>query len=153
MTRGKTKELLPAITHFANGGNLWYYSLIHEEWELQTELRHTEKFAYCNVIEDEFFEVRKAFALGEEVESRNEIVSCQGQIPKQYGAWHKDENPMWLKNAEYRIKSKEPLYEWQYYSYSRKKREWYLTKYFTEDEIDIFDCMVKFEPSKRVRGE
>ena len=68
MTRDKAKKLLSVITHFANGGNLWYY---YNEWNKQKELFDWNSgFKAFNVIEDKNFEARKAFSLGEDIEAR-----------------------------------------------------------------------------------
>ena len=48
MTREKCKELLPAITHFVNGGNLWSY--VDKKWIKQksvfTDRTYKKVFRY-----------------------------------------------------------------------------------------------------------
>ena len=65
MTREQAKKLLPAITHFAKGGNLWCVDTLGQ-WKKQCVVA-ISNLASQNVIEDKHFEARKAYALGGEV--------------------------------------------------------------------------------------
>ena len=67
MTREQAKKLLPAITHFANGGELWCVDTLGE-WRQQTGVTCRILRAE-NIIKDKHFEVRKHSALGGEVET------------------------------------------------------------------------------------
>jgi hypothetical protein len=142
MTSFQCKELLPAITHFANGGNLWYYN--GKKWKQQD---HFVIQAYVdkperifNIIEDSNFEARKAYALGEEIEYQN------------------PENMLWQKvesNTQvfsdwinYRPITKK-IYEWQYVLIINGKIVDYTNGFYTEE---VGADWVKFEPSKRIRN-
>ena len=85
-------------------GNLWWYYEIDKKWIKQNKIL-LEIHKTNNIIEDKYFELRKAFAL-------DEII----QLQMQKGHWVDcDEEPSWCFSIEdYRIKPKEPVYEWQY---------------------------------------
>ena len=72
MTKLEARHNLDAIIHWANGGRLWYYDMDTSEWKLHD--KDAQRFCSTNklhyVIEDQFFEIRKAYALGEYVEKR-----------------------------------------------------------------------------------
>ncbi len=135
MNRKQAKELLPAIKHFANGGNLWRYNNRLEEWESQTIIEPLNKES--NIIEDKHFEARKAFALGEEIE-----------LFKEVRGWYKCDNPSWIQSVKYRPKPKE-VYEWQRL-YKKDKGRYGITDEFFS-EVDEGLDWTKFEPSKRIR--
>ena len=141
MNRKQAKELLPALTHFANGGNLWYRLNAINEWYKQEVLYITDTKYIQNIIEDKHFESRKAFALGEEIETR---------YPE--GEWYIALTPWFDNFKEYRPKPKEPTYEWQYNSYNKMSESWTLTEKFFPDEPNC-NRWIKFEPSKRIKKD
>ncbi len=140
MNREETKKLLPAITHFADGGNLWRYNNRLEKWECQTTVEQLNKES--NIIEDKHFESRKAFALGEEIEKR---IKYQDDTD---GQWNVTHYPTWNNiSYEYRPKSEKPVYEWQWIY--KINKIYHLTDiFYTEEEANDGS---KFEPSKRIR--
>jgi len=138
MTKNKVKKLLPALEHFANGGNLWCYN--EKEWFKQSELYTRSKEGYIdNIIEDRHFEARKAHALGEEIES------CGGMGER----WRLETYNLWDDEMEYRPKLKEPIYEWQWYEKISDNYFKLTNDHFTEECAQ--PDWVKFEPSKRER--
>ena len=144
MTIEKAKELLPAIKHFIDGGNLWWYYYAYNEWYKQRNIFFANY--PCNIIEDKHFEARKAYALCKEIEQRV------------YGnkEWHTIRNPIWNNSDTYRpkLKNKEPVFEWQYIVKCSKHSKLYdTTKYYTEEEIKKcnFYFAEKYAPSKRER--
>ena len=146
MTREKLKEFFPALEHFLHGGNLWSYNTEDKKWYLQSEFYTRSKGDYIdNIIEDNFFEARKAYALGEEIEQ---------QV---YGTpiWHKIKNPLWNSSDNYRPA---PIYEWQYIIKPHKNSNYYdTTSYHTEKEMQKkyeackYFFIEKYERSKRIR--
>jgi len=135
MNREQAKELLPAITHFSNGGELWYMS-DNGVWKLQERLICFDLGNKRNIINDKHFEARKAYALGEEIESNH----------ANFG-WIKTTVPTW-ECDRYRPKPKE-VYEWQWYK-DEGDGEYYLSGFNTEEEVTDMDWS-KFEPSERLR--
>ncbi len=90
MTRKYIKRWLPEITHWANGGTLWYYSKASAKWVLATgPINWINDEIY--VIEDEHFEARKAFALGEAIQGRKN------------SHWYRMESPTWDEDYMYRV--------------------------------------------------
>ena len=139
MTREQAKELLPAITHFANGGEL-VSCRTDEEWFEQSQVYINTEHLYCsNIIEDKHFEARKAFALGEEVEQMKWDTCNWGEFEQ----FH--------ENGKYRVKPKE-VYEWQWY-YKRETDEFIRLTYTFSTEQNAEKGWVKFEPSKRLRKD
>jgi len=135
MTREKCKEILGAITHFANGGALWRHS-VEFGWEIQREFAKGGEHYYDleNIVQDKHFESRKAFALGEEIEFKMDM------------GWHDTEAGDFDDTIEYRPKPKE-VYEWQWV-FGRGSSSFYLTdEHFTNYDKG----WTKFEPSKRIR--
>lgn len=72
MTRAEARRWQKEIAHWANGGNLWAYS---KQEGIGWVQRNNNNAIYFNsqkatayIIEDEFFEYRKAIALGKTVE-------------------------------------------------------------------------------------
>ena len=146
MTREQAKKLLSAITHFASGGNLWCYDEIKKEWFVlnDNELNWDLTNKACYIIEDQHFISRKAFALGEEIET-----SSFGEL------WEKvtDESALWTAKY-YRPKPKEPVYEYQWLI--RRNRDGYLktTKHITDTEFicgNEWQVIYKIPESKKVR--
>jgi len=137
MTREKVKELLPAITHFANGGELWYVSKVTHTWRTQSELWVNTGGVVCNVIEDEHFEARKAYALGGEVEYRTEGSKHE---------WHIADE-LWLNFMQYRPKPREQVYEWIFYRVNCDKSI-ALSEHVTQVENDQW---IKIDATKRIR--
>ncbi len=137
MNKKETKKLLPAITHFADGGNLWRYNNRLKKWESQTTVEQLNKES--NIIEDKHFEARKAFALGEPVEVN---LTLHGITP-----WASVEFPLWDDTHNYRPKPKEPVYEWQWVY--KINKTYHLTDiFYTEEEANDWS---KFEPSRRIK--
>ena len=135
MDRYEIKELLPAMTHFANGGNLWCYDANH--WEVQGTV-FTRNSSKDNIIEDHNFEARKAHALGQNIQFKLD----DEWIDLGYVAW--------LKEHEYRIKPTEPVFEWQFLYFQELENKWDIT----EEHYTIngaHSTWTKFEPSKRLR--
>ena len=137
MTRLQCEELLPAIKHFAEGGSLW----ADEElgWSKQKEVYFNE-YMVENIIEDKHFEARKAFALGGEVECRYKNTN---------NPWVMDIRPTWKSDFEYRPKSKEPVYEWQWLFKVNESRYALAGDFYSEVAAEL--GWIKFEPSKRVK--
>ena len=104
MDREELKKLLPAITHFANGGNLWWYHHEQKAWSKQYKIMTEELDSFpanlINIIEDKHFEARKANALGETVE----FIDSSG-IPQRV-----DSNIAWSQDVIYRPIAKYPRY-------------------------------------------
>ena len=157
MTRIETKELLSAIIHFANGGELWWYNPSSDTWKKQIKVwcnkadMHNDRI--MNVIEDSHFESRKHFALGGEIEYQNPDTALwqlvEGSIPL-FDDW-----------ITYRPKPKEPVYEWQWYYFEtmrdhscfRLTYHWHTTKEKAQLQTGHYEIQGKFEPSKRIRDE
>ncbi len=96
MTREQAKRWQPEIIYWANDGNLWWYD--KSKWIKYDEnknLSFQELNILYYVIEDEHFEARKAFALGEPIEYS---IS---------NSWRKCEKPLFAENIKYRPKPKE----------------------------------------------
>jgi len=81
MTREQAKRLEKEIAHWANGGDLWYWSDLHKSWRRDTnkELSFNEKELYNYVIEDKHFEARKAFALGDPIQHYSHATMGMGE--------------------------------------------------------------------------
>jgi len=138
MTKEQAKELLPAITHFANGGEL-VSCRTDKEWFEQSQVYINTEHLHCsNIIQDKHFEARRAYALGEEVQTRH------------FGTdkWVACKMPAFLRTTQYRPKPKE-VYEWQwaYIEYE----DYVMSEYHTEEETSEDHDWFKFEPSKRIR--
>ncbi len=98
MNRKHVKRWLPEITHWANGGELWFYQ--DKEWiKYDGGFISTSKCAY--VIEDKHFEARKAHSLGEPIEVN---LTLSGTTP-----WTISKFPVWSDMYNYRPKKKK---EW-----------------------------------------
>jgi len=134
MTRKEAKTLLPAITHFANDGELWAIHL--KKWYKQSEV-HLHQNDKNNIIKDKHFEARKADALGEDVEMFY------------MGVWDTNINPQWKDEFEYRPKSKE-VYEWQFIF--QEEGVYRITDLFYLEGYSPRGW-TKFEPSKRLRKD
>ena len=101
MTIEQAKKYLPEIHHWVNGGSMWGYTKEEKEWfKYDNSELSFERDIY--VIEDKYFEARKAFALGEPIEIK---FKCGVTI-----AWQKCTIPSWNSVCEYRPKYK-PWYE------------------------------------------
>jgi len=96
MTREQAKKWLPEITHWANGGNLWYW-YDNKEWVKIDNIYFETLDDIKIVIEDKHFEARKAFALGEPIE-----ISLFNDEP-----FERCENPIWNDIHKYRPKPKQ----------------------------------------------
>jgi len=139
MDRNQAKELLPAITHFANGGELWSYE--GGRWNCQVGVNFNNYSFPINVIQDKHFEARKAHALGEGIEYDNGT---------EIEEWRICYKPYWLKDTKYRPKPKE-VYEWQWY-FQENDGEFKLTPFWVEDMCNTHKW-TKFEPSKRLKKD
>ena len=151
MIREEVKRLLPEINHWANGGVLYWYDSDDKTWRVIKNWSLDCLIDVPIVIEDKHLEARKAFALGEEIECKNKLVSCIGQIPEQYGTWHTPAiGDMWKDTAKYRPKPKEPIYEWQWIHKLSDEYGYKMTKeWMTETTVN--PTWIKFEPSKRLK--
>ena len=120
MTRTKAKELLPAITHFAKGGDLWWCDteepLSPNSWKKQIIFGCNNEYKIMNIIEDKHLEARKAYALGKDIET-----STFGE------SWEvvTDESALWTAKY-YRPKPKE-VYECQWLLKYKNKDSYELT--------------------------
>ena len=141
MPRKEAKTLLPAITHFANGGELWCYIPTSDRWLQQVNVCLGKGCDISNIIKDKHFEASKADALGEEVE----IL-----INKYTNEWQIVTHPQWGTHREYRPKPKE-VYEWQWYRKS-PAGVYVLTSNFFSEPLDNREY-TKFKPSKRLRKD
>jgi hypothetical protein len=122
MNREKAKELLPVITHFAKGGNLWTYTET-AGWVVQSEI--CLHGLYSNIIEDEFFEERKHYALGGDIEVKH--VGA-----KEY---KRDLTPFWCIKNKYRIAVKPPVREYQFLYQRTENSLFETTAYLTFKEV------------------
>ncbi len=139
MTREQTNELLPAIQHFADGGNLWGHD-DQDGWYEQFQFWCDEGGIH-NIIEDKHFKVRKAFALGASVQYRENSAMN----------WKTIAEPKWENWTEYSITSKKPVYEYQYFYINDVNNFFEFTGFFTDKEAEELDKTryTKFEISKR----
>ena len=98
MTQKLINDLLPAITHWAKGGKLWYYDdmLGWTEYNSANTPTFNTSDKKCYIIEDNHFEARKAFAFGESIEERY----------NEYYEWIEVKKPLWTIGEQYRSKSK-----------------------------------------------
>ena len=82
-------EMLPAMTHFVNGGGLYQYDVVSEQWNKQSRFC-MQGGDYGNIIEDEHFTARKSFAINHAIllqVGRNE--------------WVQTKEPLWTKGCVY----------------------------------------------------
>ena len=99
MTREEIKAALPAMVHFAEGGNLWCYD--GSSWLKQTHIGFSSRdYEIKNVIEDKFFESRKALALGKKVEIK---IRGEWKVWNSYGE-------CWSEDCEYRPQADKPTF-------------------------------------------
>lgn len=103
MTREQARNNFEAIAHWKEGGNLWYRDEYSDCW---TKWEDTDKLTFDSlnhqlsyVIEDEFFEEQKAYAIGETIQ----ILNRRGDTPKT-NVWNDVPYPAWNRNCEYRVK-------------------------------------------------
>ena len=92
MTRAQAKHNFKAIEHWMKGGSLWYINMMGKWAKMNSEdvaFHIADKTTY--LIEDIFFEQRKAFAEGKKIEV------------KIFSEWNLTDNPKWLREAHYRI--------------------------------------------------
>jgi len=144
MTKKQAIELSPAIQHFAKGNDLYYYSRVDEKWYKQDIIILFGGVPEIqNIIKDKHFDARQAFALGQPIECRQDNTS----VP--WDTLHKNQIPLWRDDMQYRPKSTEPVYEWQwaYIEYE----DYVMSEYHTEEETSEDHDWIKFEPSKRIR--
>ena len=95
MTRIQARDNLEAITHWANGGSLWYLSAITKniEYTSTSVLFFNSSRDHQYIIEDKFFKERKAFALGKDIEGKMRGMTKWSYIRK----------PTWRTRNSYRI--------------------------------------------------
>ncbi len=93
MTRQQAKDRADAVRFWGNGGNLWSYCL--GKWVMFTlhELDFIDENSASYIMEDRYFEARKAHALGEPIEYR---------VPD--GKWFLECSPIWNDGYNYRPK-------------------------------------------------
>ena len=139
MIREEVERLLPEISHWAKGGVLYWYNSDNKTWKIVEGWSLDWYIDVPVVIEDEYFEARKAFALDEEIEVYSDST----------GFWVDCNKPLWDLNREYRPKPKEPLYEWQWVYIRHGICTFGITEHRTIDEA--IEGHQKFEPSKRIR--
>ena len=130
MTREAAKRWAKEIAHFGNGGDLWSYVTKHKAWVKCTN--PIFDFAECKtsfIIEDKYFKMRKAFALGETIEYT--IAS---------GSFRDTKNPEWLDCCDYRVKvGKEYRWQWLYTEINCKILQLTLSHYATSG--DAMRCL------------
>jgi len=144
MTREEVQKLSYAITHFAKGGNLWWYNPSSNTWTIQTKLwcsrYDMENDGIINIIEDKHFEIRKAHALGAPIQCKDKVGKWD---------WHDtDAFGVFQDQYEFRIKPKEPVYEWQWIYVNK---DGIINNYTTKPYSSYKEGWIKFEPSKRLR--
>ena len=138
MKRKEAKELLPVITHFTNGGNLW--CCIRGVWQQQIEILINPVFP-ANIIEDRHFEARKAYALGKKIE-----------IKAYNNKWRECNHPTFTDLCKYRPKQQEPVFEWQWIDFNGEEKQYQISHIFmTEEEAENADWYIKLSISKRKR--
>ena len=99
MTHEQARNNFEAITHWKEGGDLWYrdeYINRWVQWLNTADIKFDANKHNLNyIIEDKFFEQRKAYALGETIE----ILLG--------GKWQEHVTPIiWNKDKKYRVKPK-----------------------------------------------
>jgi len=140
MTKEQAKEVLPAIEHFANGGELFAYEQEGVWFKQQALYIEPKEIEIYNIIQDKDFEARKAFALGK-------AIQCRPNTSDKF--WGTCDNPEWFTNYDYR--PKEEVYEWQCTDLTEKGDRYTMTsQFFTEEEVKEYGW-TKFEPSKRIK--
>ncbi len=102
MTRQQAKDRADAIRFWGNGGNLWSYCL--GKWVMFTlhELDFIDENSASYIMEDRYFEARKAHALGEPIEVSDDMGVCDGS-----DEWIVTDCPSWNSKYFYRPKRKE----------------------------------------------
>ena len=104
MTREQAKRWLKEIEWWGNGGNLWDYDFPKKRWikwnieDIYFNSNHPATY----IIEDEHFEARKAWALGEPIQYRRKISDGEWKT-MQPG----NDEPGWHDDYEYRVKRSE----------------------------------------------
>ena len=96
MTRERAKELLKAIEWWSKGGDLWWYNHNIKQWRRYVgyDIDFNDLKPNEAIIEDKFFETRKAYALGKPIEYKNTYAGTN--------EWVEIKRPEWLDNVEYR---------------------------------------------------
>ena len=86
---GTCVEMLPAMTHFVNGGDLYQYNVVSKQWAKQIRFcMHGGD--YGNIIDDEHFTARKSFAIN------HTILLQVGN-----NEWVQTKEPLWTKGCIY----------------------------------------------------
>ena len=98
MTQEQAKRWNKEINHWANGGRLWAYDDEDDKWRNVTEYKIDFYKDTIIVIEDKHFEARKAFALGEPIETKKTYDNF---------TWGIELNPTFNDAVQYRPKSKQ----------------------------------------------
>jgi len=109
MTQERAKELLPVITHWANGGVLWGYSSNCRWFKYKPYNNINFRSDGLYVIEDQFIEERKAFAVGKDILMR----------PRGGRFWRPISEPSFNPDFEYKVVGgvepttlKQAIYNW-----------------------------------------
>ena len=130
-----------------NDTKVWVRKATHSQWLLVIAPNWLPRYFY--VVDDEWAEIAKQF-----IDDSSKVE-------------HKDINNNWAATiaqniydlrlgdiTEYRIKPKEPVYEWQY-SYINPQGIYAITKeFYTPNEVtqeDLNIGFMRFEPSRRER--
>ncbi len=100
MTRKKAIKLLPAIKHFACGGNLWAWDYPFSRWIKQTTVYTNDTYPIQNILEDKHFKARKADALQNQIQGKQQGTQLWATMMTQDGV----SDIAWLDNWEYRQK-------------------------------------------------
>lgn len=87
MNREQAKRWRKEITHWAIGGDLWYYDDELELWHYyKKSILFTGTDLYSYIIEDKHFEARKHFALGGRIGIKDSL-SCDDILEITKPAW------------------------------------------------------------------
>jgi len=99
MTKERAKQLWPIFKHWANNGNLWWYNAAENIWVKYDKAQPInimfDSPTYY-VIEDEFFEARKAKALGKSIEIA--LENSEDWMPVT------SSHQLWMQGYKYREK-------------------------------------------------
>jgi len=140
MNKEQLKKWLPEITHWINGGDLYVYDPIDDTWNVK--VGQTFRIDQIYVIKDRHFKLRKAYALGEEIEQTWDVGD----------GWQTVSSPVWDQKARYRTKPKKPVYDYQF-TY-RVGDKWLMSMGRWQGIKEAMHFIVgsdiaKFEPSKK----
>ena len=142
----KNVEEMCYLSKHKDWTKVWYKSgFTDNKWELKEKVYWDGFGTY--IVDDEWAELRKAQADGKQIQ-RNNIcdiwVDCNGEC--------KFNENIFNSIINYRIKPKEPIYEWQWiHQYINKS--WDITsEYYTEPPLGRgYINLNKFGPSRRLK--